>query len=147
MFCNIPTSYSYWCSHLNQTTHIAQSSNHFPYSVALGTKGYTVSRLCTQVRLPKPQVCYTFDSLYPTFVVYLTTIHRRISLSVSLLTPERIIQFSKNDFGRFRTCFTKLRLLFLFVKYFVNFFFDSTTSIFHPLLFQTFYKVKSFILI
>jgi hypothetical protein len=59
IFCTIPTGYSYWCSHLNQTTHIAQSSNHFPYIVDLGTKGYTVSRLYTQVQFPKPQTQHT----------------------------------------------------------------------------------------
>ena len=122
MFCNIPTSYSYWCSHLNQTTHIAQSSNHFPYSVALSTKGYTVSRLCTQVQLPKPQVSYTSDSLYPTFVVYLRTIHRPISLSVSLLTPERIILFSKNVFGHFRIVLQSYDFYFVLSRTFFNFF-------------------------
>lgn len=109
MFRNTPTDYSYWCSHLNQTTHIAQSHNHFLYIVDLDTKGYTVSRLCTQVRFPKPQISYTSDSLYPTFVVYLMTIHGQISLLVSslnpktfVLTPKRINRFSKNFFGLFR---------------------------------------------
>ena len=89
MFCNIPTSYSYWCSHLNLMTHITKSYNHFLYIVDLDTKGYMVSRLCTQARFPKPQISYTSDSLYPTFVVYLMTIHGQISLSVSL--PKSVI--------------------------------------------------------
>ena len=55
MSCNNSTSYSYWCSHLNQTTHIAWSSNQFPYSVTLGTQGPTISRLSTRALLRKPQ--------------------------------------------------------------------------------------------
>ena len=30
IFYKIPTGYSYWCSHLNETTHIAPSIIHFP---------------------------------------------------------------------------------------------------------------------
>jgi len=73
-FCNIPTGYSYWCSHLKRTTHTAHSFCLFLYSVALNTKAKMVSRLCTRVQIPfrvfKPQISYTSDSLYPTFVVY-----------------------------------------------------------------------------
>jgi len=58
----IPTSYSYWCSHLNLMTHITKSYNHFLYIVDLDTKGYTVSRLCTRPRFPKTQTRYTWGS-------------------------------------------------------------------------------------
>jgi len=62
MSCNSSTSYSCWCSHLNQTTHIAWSSNHFPYSVTLGTKGPTISRLSTRAPFRKPQLGSTKPS-------------------------------------------------------------------------------------
>jgi hypothetical protein len=52
---NNSTSYSCWCSHLNQTTHIAWSLNQFPYSVTLGTQGLTISRLSTRAPFRKPQ--------------------------------------------------------------------------------------------
>jgi len=70
-----PSGYSYWSSDLNETTRIAPSSNHVPYSVTLSTKGQVISWLSTRApllgcrRTLKPGV-----PLYTTFVVYLTTI-------------------------------------------------------------------------
>jgi len=68
---NNPTSYFYWCSHLNRTTHIARSSNHFLYSVTLDTKGQMISRLSTRALLTEPQpfltkivTLYYFRSLF-----------------------------------------------------------------------------------
>ena len=155
----IPTSYSYWCSHLNLMTHITKSYNHFLYIVDLDTKGYTVSRLCTRPRFPKTQTRYTwgstlsyFRSLFNDhtrpniFISLLLKINQKVSLS-NILNGYSI--FSKNDFGRFRICFTKLRLLFLFVKYFVNFFFRVRKLQFYrnPNLFsERFYKVTKLFL-
>jgi hypothetical protein len=68
------------------------------------------------------------DSLYPTFVVYLTTIYGRLSF-LRISSPRRdtftwwIIQSFKEHIGRFRFCFTKLRRTFQFVKFFSNFFY------------------------
>jgi len=70
-------------------------------------------------------------SLYPTFVVYLTTIYGRLSFfSYFRVTlrfyrqyPEWIIIFSKNVIGRFRFCFTKIRNVFHNSKSFFIFFF------------------------
>jgi hypothetical protein len=52
---NSSTSYSYWSSLLNQTTHIAWLPNHFLYSVTLDTKGLVISRLSTRAPFRKPQ--------------------------------------------------------------------------------------------
>ena len=57
----------------------------FPYDVVLGTTGLLISHLYTQaqtiLRLFKPQTNITLVSpLYPTFVVYLTTIYGRLSI-------------------------------------------------------------------
>ena len=52
---NSSTSYSYWSSPLNQTTHIAWLPNHFLYSVTLDTKGLIISSLSTRAPFRKPQ--------------------------------------------------------------------------------------------
>jgi hypothetical protein len=78
----IPTSYSYWCSHLNLMTHITKSYNHFLYIVDLDTKGYTVSRLCTRPRFPKTQTRYTWGSTLSYFRSLFNDHTRPISLSV-----------------------------------------------------------------
>ena len=49
------TGYSYWSSDLNQTTRIAWSPHHVPYSVTLGTKGDVISCLPTQAPFRKPR--------------------------------------------------------------------------------------------
>ena len=145
MFCNIPTSYSYWCSHLNQTTHIAQSSNHFPYSVALSTKGYTVSRLCTQAP----------EEAASQLHFWLTLSHFR-GLFKDYTPPNIFISFitySWTDNSIFKERFRTFPNLFYKVTTFIFicqvlcelFFSDLITSIFHYLQFQIFYKVKFFI--
>jgi len=53
------TSYSCWCSHLNQTIHIAWSPNHVSYSVTLGTKGQMISCLSTRAPVQEPQSSLT----------------------------------------------------------------------------------------
>ena len=65
------TGYSFWSSDLNQTTRIAQSPNHVPYSVTLGTKGSMISCLSTRVPFLIPQntqtkcpTLYYFRSLF-----------------------------------------------------------------------------------
>ena len=106
-FCTIPTGYSFWCSHLKQTTHIAYSFWLILYSVALNTKAKMISRLCTQVQFPKPQVSYTSDSLYPTFVVYLKTIHGPISFISFISYSWMDILFFKERFRTFPNLFYK----------------------------------------
>jgi len=71
--------YSYRCSHLNLTIHIAKSKFHFTYSVS--------PRLIRTLDIPlvyssscEPQNHLTLIPLYPTFVVYLTTIGGRCTL-------------------------------------------------------------------
>ena len=71
-----PSGYSYWSSDLNQTTRIAWSSNHVPYSVTLGTKGQMIPWLSTRVP-PEDETAETTNQwfpLYTAFTVYLTTI-------------------------------------------------------------------------
>jgi hypothetical protein len=69
------TGYSCWSSDLNQTTRIAWSPHHVPYSVTLGTKGDVISRLPTRAPFRKPRTTQNQGYLlYTTFVVYLTTI-------------------------------------------------------------------------
>jgi len=81
---NNSTSYSYCSSELNSTTHIAESSFHFVYSVTLDYSGTMISRLPT--RALRTEVQRTAVSvnlrrpLYPTFVVYLLTIGGRLSV-------------------------------------------------------------------
>ena len=71
--------YSCWCSHLNLTIHFAKSPDHFPYSVTLGTKGLVISHLCTRVPFETATSSTRGRPLYPTFVVYLRTIHGPLS--------------------------------------------------------------------
>ena len=110
----IPTGYSYWCSHLNQTTHIAQSPNHFPYSVALGTKDYAVSRLCTRApeeaanRLHFRFTLSYFRSLFYGLYTAQYLYHSKVRISSQLLVIEfdetyleRIIQFFQRTFQDF----------------------------------------------
>jgi len=102
--------YSCWCSHLNLTIHLAKSPDHFPYSVTLGTKGLVISHLCTRAPFEAATSSTQGKSLYPTFVVYLRTIHGPLSFTViSELTlrshhqlPDGIIYFFKERFGHFR---------------------------------------------
>lgn len=48
--CKYPSDYSYQCSHLTATTHIATAPNHFHYrSFPLITKGPVIFRLSAQV--------------------------------------------------------------------------------------------------
>ena len=69
------TGYSFWSSDLNQTTRIARSPHHVPYSVTLSTKGVVISCLPTRAPFRKPREPPNQGFLlYTTFVVYLTTI-------------------------------------------------------------------------
>jgi len=93
------TGYSFWSSDLNQTTRIAWSPHHVPYSVTLGTKGVVISHLCTRVRFPPKGGLQTAISstrgrpLYPTFVVYLRTIHGPLSF-ISYHHPEGLLSLN-----------------------------------------------------
>ena len=71
--CKYSTSYSYYPSGLNLTTHIAKSLNHFITALPslLQTKWYLA---CLLELLSKPQTTLSCNSLYPPFEVYLTTI-------------------------------------------------------------------------
>ena len=71
--------YSYCSSELNLRIHIPKSQFHFPYSVTLGTKGLVISHLCTRVPFETATSSTRGRSLYPTFVVYLRTIHGPLS--------------------------------------------------------------------
>jgi hypothetical protein len=89
---NSSTSYSYWSSLLNQTTHIAWLPNHFLYSVTLDTKGLIISRLSTRVPFRKPQptsIKMSHFILLSHFISW--TIDRPISLSLSQNQPEGLI--------------------------------------------------------
>ena len=80
--------YSYRSSELNLTIYFARSPYHFPYEVILGTYGIVISHLCTRVQFPPKGEFQTAVSstrgrpLYPTFVVYLRTIHGPLSFTV-----------------------------------------------------------------
>jgi hypothetical protein len=129
----IPTSYSYWCSHLNLMTHITKSYNHFLYIVDLDTKGYTVSRLCTRPRFPKTQTRYTWGSTLSYFRSLFND-HTRPNIFISLLLKinhkgliikhsERIIHFFKELFRTFPILFYKSNCLFLICQVFFKTFF------------------------
>jgi hypothetical protein len=124
----IPTSYSYWCSHLNLMTHITKSYNHFLYIVDLDTKGYTVSRLCTRPQFPKTQTRYTWGSTLSYFRSLFND-HTRPNIFISLLLKinhkgliikhsERIIQFFKELFRTFPILFYKFKTFFLICQVF-----------------------------
>ena len=123
--------YSCWCSHLNLTIHIAKSPDHFPYSVTLGTKGLVISHLCTRAPFEAATSSTRGKSLYPTFVVYLRTIHGPISFTViitrGLLSLMDILTF-KELLRSFPNCFTNLSQIFRSVKFFLNFFLDLTSE-------------------
>ena len=148
---NSPTSYSYWCSHLNQTTHIAWSPNHFPYSVTLSTQGQMISRLSTRAPFPKPQpfqsrtnhfiplswfILWTIDRpIY--LIILLLKINPKVSLSNIL---NRQYFYSKNFFENEEKgklcdqvnlepliplsfiCLTKVRMFWETIKLFCKFF-------------------------
>ena len=86
---NNSTSYSYCSSELNPTTHIAESYFHFIYSVTLDYSGPMISRLPTRVNkteVLKTAISFNLERpLYPTFVVYLSTIGGRLSFFSLLL--------------------------------------------------------------
>ena len=122
--------YSCWCSHLNLTIHFAKSPDHFPYSVTLGTKGLVISHLCTRVPFETATSSTRGRSLYPTFVVYLRTIHGPLSF-ISCHHPkvtftEWIILLFKELLRSFPNCFTNLSQNIQSVKFFLNFFLDLT---------------------
>jgi hypothetical protein len=125
--------YSYWCSHLNLRIHIPKSQFHFPYSVTLGTKGLVISHLCTRVPFETATSSTRGKSLYPTFVVYLRTIHGPLSF-ISCHHPkvtftEWIILLFKELLRSFPNCFTNLSQIFRSVKFFLNFFLRFETCI------------------
>ena len=78
-FCKYSMSYFYCSSELNQPTHIGQSLNHILYSVTLDTKGPMISHLYTRAPCEAANWFSQTNSLYTTFVVYLTTIYCRLS--------------------------------------------------------------------
>jgi len=80
--------------------------------------------LCTQVRLPKPQVCYTFDSLYPTFVGGLSAIYSVDNVTDTFVFPEWILQFFKERFRTFPNLFYKVTTFFLFCQVLCELFFN-----------------------
>ena len=125
--------YSCWCSHLNLTIHFAKSPDHFPYSVTLGTKGLVISHLCTRVPFETATSSTRGRPLYPTFVVYLRTIHGPLSF-ISYHHPrvtftEWIILLFKELLRSFPNCFTNLSQIFRSVKFFLNFFLRFETCI------------------
>ena len=76
----VPMGYSYWSSLLNSTIHIAESKFHFTYTVGLGYYRVTDIPLVYSSSVVEAANLLTLaDSLYPTFVVYLTTIYGRLS--------------------------------------------------------------------
>jgi len=95
--------YSYCSSELNLTIHFAKSQFHFPYSVTLGTKGLVISHLCTRVPFETATSSTRGKSLYPTFVVYLRTIHGPLSFischHPKVTFPEWIILLFKELIG------------------------------------------------
>ena len=74
--------YSYRSSELNRTIYLAQSSHHPPYSVTLGNKGETIFPVPTRAQISYDTQTANWPNLanplYPTFVVYLTTIGGRL---------------------------------------------------------------------
>jgi len=152
--------YSYCSSELNLRIHIPKSQFHFPYSVTLGTKGLVISHLCTRVPFETATSSTRGRPLYPTFVVYLRTIHGPLSfISYTqaadflpftrwiILSPTLRVSWTDNlifqrTFRTFPICFTKLRILFEFSKFFLIFF-----SFFIRTFPNMFYKVKTFVLI
>ena len=135
--------YSCWCSHLNLTIHFAKSPDHFPYSVTLGTKGLVISHLCTRVSFETATSSTRGKSLYPTFVVYLRTIHGPISFTV-IITRRSLslmdILIFKELLRSFPNCFTNLSQTFQTVKFFLNFFLKIRDLYLNRCPSQIFYK-------
>jgi hypothetical protein len=136
--------YSCWCSHLNLTIHFAKSPDHFPYSVTLGTKGLVISHLCTRVPFETATSSTRGRSLYPTFVVYLRTIHGPLSFisyhhpkvtftEWIILLFKELLRLELSSFYHFvnlnLNCFTNLSQIFCSVKFFLNFFLRFETCI------------------
>ena len=126
----VPMGYSCWSSLLNSTIHIAESKFHFTYTVGLGYYRYFDIPLVYSSSFSRTANLITLiGSLYPTFVVYLTTIYGRLSFIDWPKSIEGIIHsFKELQETFFLICFTKLRLFFHSVKYLVNFFLGSDTE-------------------
>ena len=108
------TGYSCWSSDLNQTTRIAWSPHHVPYSVTLGTKGVVISCLPTRAPFRKPREPPNQGFLlYTTFVVYLTTIGGQYLKTKNYQRlKETEILYSVLSETISLNCLTKLRSLF-----------------------------------
>ena len=122
----IPMGYSCWCSHLNLTIHFAKSPDHFPYSVTLGTKGLVISHLCTRVPFETATSSTRGKSLYPTFVVYLRTIHDPLSFTV--IITRRLLSLMDNlvfqrTYSVISELFYKFKSNFSFCQIFLKLFF------------------------
>lgn len=122
------TGYSFWSSDLNQTTRIARSPHHVPYSVTLSTKGVVISCLPTRAPFRKPREPPNQGFLlYTTFVVYLTTIGGQYlkTKNYQRLKETEILYSVLSETISFN-CLTKLRSLFETVKFYKNFFFNPS---------------------
>ncbi len=121
--------YSCWCSHLNLTIHLAKSPDHFPYSVTLGTKGLVISHLCTRAPFEAATSSTRWRSLYPTFVVYLRTIHGPLSFTV-IITRGLLSLMDNLFFQRTSSViselFYKFKLNFSFCQIFLKLFFKDS---------------------
>jgi hypothetical protein len=74
-----PMGYSYWCSHLKLTIHIARSVFHFPTKLSSVLQAHWYPTCILEFGYPNRKTINTMISLYPPFEVYLTTIYGRLS--------------------------------------------------------------------
>ena len=132
---SIPMGHSFWSSLLNSTIHIAESKFHFTYTVGLGYYRYFDIPLVYSSSFSRTANLLTLiDSLYPTFVVYLTTIYGRLSFIDRPKSIEWIIQSFKEPQERFPDLFYKVTTFFLFCQVPCQlFFWVQIPSIFHHL--------------
>ena len=94
--------YFCWSSLLNSTIHIAESKFRFTYTVGLGYYRYSDIPLVYSSSLSRTANSLTQgSSLYPTFVVYLTTIYGRLSFIDQPKLVKRIIQSFQRTSGTF----------------------------------------------
>jgi hypothetical protein len=110
----ISMSYSYWCSHLNRRIHIPQSTNHFPYSVTLGTKGQLISHLYTRVPFLKPQIYYTGRLTLSHFRGLFNDHIRPIIVSQNIISPKGYFHLMDNSI--FQRTYRTFPILFYKVK-------------------------------
>jgi len=123
--------YSYWCSHLKQTIHIAHSVFHFPTKSSSVLQAHWYPTCILEFGFPNRRTTNTDDSTLSPFrglfndhirpIIFLS--YLRINPKVSSSTSWRINNIFQRTFRTLPICFTKVGKVFRFTKFFFIFFF------------------------